>query len=90
MLAIENHFVILLSVRCDAARFAPGLGFDAEHTRWGEDDVIDVPRLLAGFADFEIVEDADGIRLELIENPANDLLTKITEAVIGVAQDEPR
>ena len=88
LLAIENHLVGLLPVRGAAARFAAGLGFDGEDPGGGGDDVVDVPRLLAGFADLEVVEDADGVRGELVEDLADDLFAQEAETVIGIAQQE--
>lgn len=89
LLAIEDDLVALLSVRSDTAGFASGFGFDGEDTSGCDHDVVDVPWLATRFPDFHVVEDADGVRRELIEDLTGDLFSKKTEAVIHKAQNGP-
>ncbi len=49
--------------------------------------MVNIPRLLAGLPDFEIVEDADAIGRQAVEDLTNDLLSEKAETVIGVAQE---
>jgi hypothetical protein len=87
LLAVEDDFVPRLASGASVLRLAAGLGLDGEDSSGRENNVIDVPGFLPGFDDFEIMEDADRVGRETVENQADDLLAQQAQPVIGIRDD---
>ena len=77
-----QYFHDLPSNAMGAAWFTAGLGLDGEDSGRRQDDVIDVPWFFTGFADFEIVEDMNGVGRQSVENLSDDLLAEKAETVV--------